>query len=221
LSLTWWQHGVAAATAGGMLSAAGRPATYPGSPAPRSWQRATAVLMPGSKLAQPPDADPPPIAQLAAAAARQGTRWLRVLDGEKQCTDMLTAQDYIRAGERLARQWAGLTVRMVRTMPWLLIALVLLLACVILALVYIPGSAVARAATGTAAIAGTLSAIWKLVQSRLGSIASQVEQPLWGAELNTAAAEAITVPPLSAPQDPVLEEASEPAAAAAATAAPG
>jgi hypothetical protein len=211
LSLTWWQQGVAAATAGTKLRAADRPATYPGGQPPR-WKQATAVLMPGSKAAQPPDADPPPVTQLTAAAARQGALWLQVLDGEKQCTDMLTAQDYIRAGERLARQWAGLAARMVRTMPWLLIALVLLLAGVILALVYIPGSAVARAATGTAAIAGTLSAIWKLIQGRLGTIASQVEQPLWGAELNTAAAEAITVPPLSAPRDPVLEDASRPAA---------
>jgi hypothetical protein len=223
LSLTWWQQGVAAATAGGKLSAAERPATYPGGPALPPWKRATAVLAPGSKMARPADADPPPIEQLAAAAARQGTLWLHVLDGEKQCTDMLTQQDYIRAGERLARRWAGLALRMVRTMPWLLIVLALLLAGVILVLVSIPGSAVARTATGTAAIAGTLSAIWKLIQSRLGSIASQIEQPLWGAELNTAAAEAITVPPLSSPQDPVLEAASEPApaeTAAAAAAAP-
>lgn len=220
LSLTWWQQGVAAATAGSKLSAAERPASYPASPAVPRWKRATAVLMPGSKAARPGDAEPPPIAELATAVGRQGNLWLQVLDGEKQCIDMLNSQDYIRAGERLARRWAGLALRMVRTMPWLLILLALLLAGVILALVFIPGSAVARTATGTAAVAGTLSAIWKLIQSRLGNIAAQVEQPLWGAELNTAAAEAITVPPLSSPQDPVLE-ASEHAVAAGAAADPG
>ena len=132
-----------------------------------------------------------------------------MLDGEKQCTDLLTPQDYVRAGERLARTWAGMAARMLRTMPWLIIVLIVLLAAVILALIYIPGSAVARWATGTAAVAGALSALWKLIQTRLGSIAAQVEQPLWGAELNMAAAEAITVPPLGASQDPAWESAFE------------
>jgi hypothetical protein len=132
-----------------------------------------------------------------------------VLDGEKQCTDLLTPQDYVRAGERLARTWADMAARMLRTMPWLIIVLAALLAGVILALIYIPGSAVARWATGTAAVAVALSALWKLIQSRLGSIAAQVEQPLWGAELNLAAAEAITVPPLGASQDPAWESAFE------------
>ena len=50
----------------------------------------------------------------------------------------------MRAGERLARTWAGMAARMLRTMPWLIIVLILLLAAVILALIYIPGSAVAR-----------------------------------------------------------------------------
>jgi len=212
-SLTWWQQAVSATTAGTMLSAGDRPATYPGSPAVPRWKQAGGALMPRSSLARPPDAQPPDAAQLAAAAARQGRQWLRVLDGEKLCTDLLTPQDYVRAGERLASRWADMAVRMIRTMPWLLILLAVLLAAVILALIYIPGSAVARWATGTAAVAGTLSAIWKLIQTRLGSIASQVEQPLWGAELNTAAAEAITVPPLGASQDPDWEPAFQQAGA--------
>jgi len=206
-SLTWWQRAVAAAAAGAKLTATARPATYPGSPAMPRWKQATAVLVPASKAAQPADAQPPAIEGLAAAVSRQGTQWLRVLAGDKRCTDLLTPQDYVRSGERLARQWADMAVRMLRTMPWLLILIAALLAGVILALVYIPGSAVARAATGTAAVAGTFSAVWKLVQSRLGSIATQVEQPLWGAVLNTAAAEAITVPPLGASQDPAWESA--------------
>ena len=208
-SLSWWQEAVTAAAAGSLLSADSRPATYPGNPAASPLKRATGVLMPDSKAARPADAQPPSLALLAAAVARQGTQWLRVLDGEKQCTDLLTPEDYVRAGERLARTWAGMAARMLRTMPWLIIVLILLLAAVILALIYIPGSAVARWATGTAAVAGALSALWKLIQTRLGSIAAQVEQPLWGAELNLAAAEAITVPPLGASQDPAWESAFE------------
>jgi hypothetical protein len=208
-SLTWWQQAVTAAVAGTKLGPDARPATYPGSPPMTRRQRATVVLMPDSRAARPADAAPPPAESLAAAVARQGRQWLRVLDGEKQCTDLLTPQDYVRAGERLARTWADMAARMLRTMPWLIIVLAALLAGVILALIYIPGSAVARWATGTAAVAVALSALWKLIQSRLGSIAAQVEQPLWGAELNLAAAEAITVPPLGASQDPAWESAFE------------
>jgi hypothetical protein len=208
-SLTWWQQAVTAAAAGGTLGADARPATYPGSPPMTRLQRATGVLMPDSQAARPADAAPPSPDLLAAAVARQGRQWLRVLDGEKQCTDLLTPQDYVRAGERMARTWAGLAARMLRTMPWLIIVLIVLLAAVILALIYIPGSAVARWATGAAAVATTLSGVWKLIQSRLGSIAAQVEQPLWGAELNMAAAEAITIPPLGASQDPAWEPAFE------------
>jgi len=219
-SLTWWQQAVTAAAAGGMLRANARPATYPGRAALSPLQKATRVLAPGSNAARAADAPPPATALLAAAVSRQGMEWLRVLDGEKQCTDLLTPQDYLRAGERLARTWADMALRMLRTMPWLIIVLLALLAAVILALIYIPGSAVARAATGTAATAGAVSAIWKLIQSRLGSIATQVEQPLWGAELNTAAAEAITVPPLGASQDPAWESAFEQADAGPAASPP-
>lgn len=142
-----------------------------------------------------------------------------VLDEDKLCTDLLTQQDYLRAGDRLARRYADLAVRALRTMPWLLILLLFLLVAVVLVLVFIPGSAVARTATAVVAIAGTFSGIWKVVRTRVAPIAAQLERPMWGAELNTAAAEAVTVPPVGIPQDPAWEEAFEQVAAEVITAA--
>ncbi len=135
------------------------------------------------------------------------------------CIDLLTPEAYLRAGERLARHYADLVRRALRTMPWLLALLLLLLAAVVLVLIVIPGSAVARTATAVAAIAGTFSGIWKLIRTRVAPIAAQLEKPLWGTELNTATAEAVTCSPVGAPQDPALETAFEQMAADVITAA--
>jgi hypothetical protein len=68
-------------------------------------------------------------------------------------------------------------------------------------------AAVARTATGAAAFAGTLSGAWRAVRARVVPIATQLEQPLWGSELDAATAEAVTIPPVGALQDAVLESA--------------
>jgi hypothetical protein len=186
-----------------------------------AWKRATAALMPERQRARASRGDPPPLAELAAAIARQGALWRAVLDGDKRCTDLLTRQDYVRAGDRLARHYGQMVGGALRTMPWLVLVLVLLLIAVVLVLVVIPGSAVARTATAVATIAGTLSGIWKLIRTRVAPVAAQLERPLWGSELNTAVAEAVTVPPVGTPQDPVWETAFEEVAAERAIAGQG
>jgi hypothetical protein len=211
-SMAWWQHAVTAAGDGSRLSVSSLPASYlpagylASSTSPQTrWRQATAAL--GRRSAMTAQTEPPAADSLAAAVVRQGAVWLAVLDGDKLCTDLLTSQDYLRAGERLARHYADLVGRTLRAMPWLLLLLLLVLIAVVLVLVFIPGSAVARTATAVVAIAGTFSGAWKVVRTRVGPIAAQLEKPLWGAELNTATAEAVTVPPLGAPRDPEWESA--------------
>jgi hypothetical protein len=215
-SLGWWQQAVAAAAQGTTLSTRSMPAAYL-SQRP-AWRQATAALMSQRQRARASRTDPPPLAELAAAVARQGALWRAVLDGDKRCTDLLTRQDYARAGDRLARHYGQMVGGALRTMPWLVLVLVLLLTAVVLVLVFIPGSAVARTATAVATIAGTLSGIWKLIRTRVAPVAAQLERPLWGSELNTAVAEAVTVPPVGTPQDPAWETAFEEAAAEVITA---
>jgi len=149
------------------------------------WQQAVTAALAGQ-------AARPSVEDLTAAVARQGALWRGVLDGDKLCTDLLTPPEYLRAGERLARHYASLVRQTLRSMPWLLALLLVLLAAAVLVLVVIPGPAVARTATAIAAVAGTLSAIWKLIRTRVAPIAVQLEKPLWGTELNTAVAEAVT-----------------------------
>jgi len=47
-----------------------------------------------------------------------------------------------------------------------------------------------------AAFAGTHSGIWKAIRARVIPIAMQLEKPLWGGELDTATAEAVTISPV-------------------------
>jgi len=208
-SLGWWQQAVTAALAGSAPSPPSSPDGFPSRQAGQrgSW-RLGAALTPQRRRAGPAESEPPSIDSLAASVVRQGALWRSVLDGDKLCTDLLTPQDYLRAGERLAQHYAGLVRQALRTMPWLLAVLLLLLLAVVLVLVFIPGSAVARTATAVAAVAGTLSGIWKLIRTRVAPVAAQLEKPLWGAELNTATAEAVTCPPVGTPRDPAWENAS-------------
>jgi hypothetical protein len=221
-SLDWWQQAVTAALSGSPLRTDAIPATYlAGQPSQRSqWRKAMAALPPRRQHPGASDTVPPAIEVLAAAVARQGAVWRTVLDGDKRCIDLLNSTDYLRAGDRLAHHYAHLVGRALRTMPWLIFLLLFLLVTIVLVLVFIPGSAVARTATAVATIAGTLSGIWKIIRTRIAPIAAQLEGPLWGTELNTATAEAVTVPPVGTPQDPAWEtafrhEATPPAAAQA------
>lgn len=201
-SLIWWQRAVAAAAAGSKLSTNSMPASYlSDQTSHRSrWKQAATALRRRRHRTQNSQVDPPPLQSLAAAVVRQGALWRGILDGDKLCTDLLTPQDYLRAGDRLARYNANLVWRVLRTMPWLLILPLSFLAVVLLLLV-IPGSVVARAATGVAAFAGTLLGAWRAIRARVVPIAMQLEKPLWGSELDTATAEAVTISPVGAPQD--------------------
>jgi hypothetical protein len=219
-SLIWWQRAVAAAATGSKLSTSLMPVSYLDEQVgygPR-WKQAAAALTRGRYRTRNSQVDPPPLESLVAAVVRQGALWRGILDGDKLCTDLLTPQDYLRAGDRLAHYNADLVGRVLRTMPWLLILPVSFLA-VFVVLLLIPGSAVARTATGVAAFAGTLSGTWKAIRARVVPIAMQLEKPLWGSELDTAIAEAVTIPPVGVPQDLVRESAFEHAASELITAA--
>jgi hypothetical protein len=178
-SLIRWQRAVAAAVAGSKLSTNLMPASYLSDQTLHRplWNQAVTALRRRHHRSQDSQVDPPSLEVLAAAVVRQGALWRGILDGDKLCTDLLTPQDYLRAGDRLAHYNADLVGRVLRTMPWLLI-LPLSFTVIVLVLLIIPGSAVARTATGVAAFAGTLSGIWKAIRARVVPIAMQLEKPL-------------------------------------------
>jgi hypothetical protein len=219
-SLFWWERAVAAAHGPSKLDTNLMPANYFGERVSQWpwWEPVATALGRRRQRTQNSQVDPPSLDDLAAAAVRQGALWRGILDGDKLCIDLLAPLDYLRAGERLAHYNADLVGRVLRTMPWLLF-LPLSLGGIVVALLLIPGSAVARTATGVAAFAGTLSGIWKATRARVVPIAMQLERPLWDGELDIATAEALTIPPVGAPQKPVWQSAYEHAATEVITAA--
>lgn len=197
-SLFWWEQAVAAAHRPSKLKTTLMPANYFGEQvSQRPWWEPAATALGRRQRTQNSQVDPPSLEDLAVVVVRQGALWRGILDGDKLCIDLLAPLDYLRAGERLAHYNADLVGRVLRTMPWLLF-LPLSLGAVIVALLLIPGSAVARTATGVAAFAGTLSGIWKATRARVVPIAMQLERPLWDGELDIATAEAVTIPPVGA-----------------------
>ena len=90
-SLDWWEQAATAAASGSKMTASSVPGDRL---ADASGQSRRLQFVPRSVRTRSIRIEPPAMDELTAAVARQGGIWRRVLTGEKQCTDMLTAQDY-------------------------------------------------------------------------------------------------------------------------------
>ena len=121
---------------------------------------------------------------------RQAQRWRALLSGEKAGRDMLKSKDYLRAIRvlmgRAGRLMFGLLVHL-----WFLVLLALgLIAAAIYLLAHSDTTTSNIAAI--AAFAAGLGVTWKGIGGALTKAAAKLEEPLWGAALNIAIAEAIT-----------------------------
>jgi hypothetical protein len=122
---------------------------------------------------------------------RQGQLWRAVLSGEKSGRDMLEIGDYIDAAQRLSTRMRAIAGRGLREFPGLVAAVVLLF-CGGIALMVLTDNA-ATAAAGAGGVLASLGLTWKGVGGALGRLARQVEDPLWGAELDQGITRAITL----------------------------
>ena len=124
-----------------------------------------------------------------AALGRQGEVWRAVLAGEKRGQDMLSADDYFTAMRQLAK-----TQFLKR--PWLWIGSI--------ALVLVLGAGIGVVSTqsiglkifgGAAALLGAAGISTASLKALTGNLARDLESQVWGAELDFAIANAVTVPP--------------------------
>lgn len=129
------------------------------------------------------------------ALDHQGEMWRRLLCGEKLAIDLLSASDYRKAGNRVAKRFLGLTGSYI--VSWWYV--ILLFAATIAGIVYV---IVKYAPTGTSTIAaliataaGSLGVSWKTVASTLGRVVSKAEGPLWETEVRAAIVIAATHTP--------------------------
>jgi hypothetical protein len=126
------------------------------------------------------------------ALRRQGELWRSLLSGEKQGQDMLEVDNYLDAGRQLLSQTAAIIRGLVRRMPLLVSAVAVLVGGGIWLLS--KGNSGHLVAGATSVLAG-LGLTWKGLGSTLGQLAGKLEQPLWGAALDHAIADAVTLLP--------------------------
>jgi hypothetical protein len=123
---------------------------------------------------------------------RQGELWRALLSGEKRGAEILEIGNYLKAAAQVATRmnsifWA--TVKRFAALSAIIAALVL----AGIVLLVIGGSSEIVAGAGTLLAALGLS--WKGIGGALGQLAGKLEQPLWGAVLDAAIADAITLKP--------------------------
>jgi hypothetical protein len=147
----------------------------------REWQKAVDT---GSRVA-------PEAPETWKLLERQGELWRAMLAGEKTGRDMLEIDDYVDAAERLAKRLRGLVLRLVVKVPEATILVVALFALGVYLLVATDAEAAVIAGAGS--ILASLGLTWRGIGRSLGGLAGMLEQPLWGAELDVAITQAITL----------------------------
>jgi hypothetical protein len=123
--------------------------------------------------------------------ARQGELWRAVLAGEKSGSDLLEIEDYVDAADRLAKRMRKVAFRLVKQFPVVCILIVALFAGGVLLVALTDSEAAIVAGAGT--ILASLGLTWRGVGRTLGALASKLERPLWGAEVDIAVTQAITL----------------------------
>ena len=124
---------------------------------------------------------------------RQGDLWRALLSGEKLGVDMLEVDNYLDAADRAFDQMRSLVGRFVRRFPIVaIIAALLFVAGVVLVVV---GASSASVIAGLGGIIASVGLTWRGIGGSLGRLIRQLERPLWGAALDAAITDAITLIP--------------------------
>ena len=131
---------------------------------------------------------------IALALAAQGVEWFALLGGQKDAVDLLSAEDYVDAGEGLLRQYRKLGGRfLAQWWPWVTVGFGV--AAGIIALFLIFGRGDTRGIGTIVTFVASLGITAKTVTSTLEKTASNVEDSLWEAELDNAIVYAATTLP--------------------------
>lgn len=129
-----------------------------------------------------------------AMLMRQGELWRSLLSGEKKGTEMLEIRNYLHAASRIAKQMSSIFWRVVLHFWWLVLIVIALIAGSIL---LFTGGGGSHIVAGAGTLIAAFGLGWKGVGGALEKLAGKLEQPLWGAVLDVAIADAITLAPSS------------------------
>jgi hypothetical protein len=124
--------------------------------------------------------------------ASQCELWRPVLTGEKKPTELLEPENYLDAADQLAAKLRATATMSLKQLSPLVVLIVALFAAGVVLLALRP----AHAGTTAAGLSGVLAAVgltWKGVGGTIGKLAGKLEAPLWGAEVDGAVTDAITL----------------------------
>ncbi|HEY5318699.1 MAG TPA: hypothetical protein VIJ20_11995 [Solirubrobacteraceae bacterium] len=121
----------------------------------------------------------------------QVSLWRAVIVGEKKGTELLEPDNYLDAARQLERRFLrrALSSRWLWTIAVLAVALFGVGIYVLLA----ANGHAGKVAAGASAVLASLGLTWKGIGGTLGKLVGKLEGPLWGAELDAAITDAMTL----------------------------
>lgn len=128
---------------------------------------------------------------------RQGELWRSLLSADKSGQDMLCPGNYLDAASQLLRTSRGVVLRFVGRFWWVVLVALALFGVGLWLL--ISQTATGSVVAGAGALLASFGVTWKGIGASLGAIGGKVEAQLWGAELDSAIADAITLLPSPLP----------------------
>jgi hypothetical protein len=117
--------------------------------------------------------------------------WRSVIVGEKKGTELLEPDDYLGAARQLERRYVSRALR--STWLWVVAGVALLLFVAGIVLLVAANGKPGKVAAGVSGVLAALGLTWKGIGGTVGKLVGKVEAPLWGAELDTAITNAITL----------------------------
>jgi len=133
--------------------------------------------------------------ELVRALAAQGKRWRLLLTGQVAALDQLSPEDYVHAAGYLVGRFRKILQQLImQYWPWVTGISVAMVAAVVGSLVLL-NSPAAKGIGVAVSVFGWLGVAGRSLSGALQRTVSHVEQSLWGAELDLAAAWAITMLP--------------------------
>ena len=132
--------------------------------------------------------------EVRRALRAQGNRWRAVLSGEKTATDLLSAHDYVKAGEALLQRFRALGQGFF-AQYWPLVLGVGVMAAGMVLLGLLSDQDAAGVVASLAGVVGGLGFTWKTTAATLGDVVAKAGDSLWQAQLDVAITKAATVLP--------------------------
>jgi hypothetical protein len=126
----------------------------------------------------------------------QGELWRSLLSGEKKGTEMLEPKNYLDAAGQVAAQLRAVALATLKPFAGLVVLIVVLLA--LGAWLLVESSHGGNTVAGLLSVLSAVGLTWKGIGGAVGKLAGKLEAPIWGAELDMAIKDAITLVPASA-----------------------